>query len=236
METIHHFFTAPEIITKKALAKCVDKKFLHIGNTKELAPLGDAALYATHLDFHHTPFRKDAKYIVMARDPVDVLLSMHSMVGKILGRLGPRKAELLIMLMQRSGGWAEFNLEWWKHRHEENVLFLFYEDAVKDPPGMVAAVTKFLGRPVDSEIAARVLHRSSVKYMKERQAVFDPPGCMPMPMPLEKPSKKGEGMMVNKGKSGGKELDSHTRRQIREYCQRVFAGSDFPLEKWPGCN
>ena len=132
---------------------------------------------------------------------------------------------------------TEFSLRW-KHRHEENVLFFLFEDAVEDPPAMVAAITKFLGKPADPEVAARVLERSSVKCMKERHAVFDPPPCLEPPVPVKKPAVKGESVMVNKGKSGSgaKELDEDTRRQIREYCQRVFAGSDFPLAKWPGCN
>lgn len=238
LQTIHHAVACPEIVTAKAVAKCEDKKIMHAGNLHGRSATGDVAIWGTHLDYHHTPSRKDAKYLIMARDPVDVILSLQSMISKILGRVGPRKHELLPMLETASGGWAEFNLEWWKHRHDANVMFVFYEDAVKDPKAMVANFTKFLGKPDDPDIAARVLERSSVAYMKARHKVFDPPTCMEMDMPLQKPKNTKESMMVNKGKAGrgAKEIDDATRQRIREYCQRVFKGSDFPIEKWPGCN
>merc|ERR1711953_583602 len=97
------------------------------------------------------------------------------MVSKMLGRLAPRKEELVPILESASGGWAEFNLEWWKHKDEENVLFVFYEDAVKDHASVIASITRLLGKPQDLELAQHVLERSSVAYMKARHAVFDPP-------------------------------------------------------------
>lgn len=238
MKTLHHFVGIPEIVTTKAVSKCEDKGILTQSNHKELAPLGKSTLWATHLDYHHTPHNANTKYVVMARDPVDVLLSLHSMVSKMLGRLAPRKEELVPMLESASGGWAEFNLEWWKHKDEENVLFVFYEDAVKDHASVIASMTRLLGKPQDSELAQHVLERSSVAYMKARHAVFDPPPCMELSLPIKKPSAKDESMMVNKGKagSGAKQIDEYTRRHIREYCQRVFSNSDFPFWKFPSCN
>lgn len=235
IESIHHWMVLPELLTSKSVAPCNDPKILHMLNHRELAPLGKGTLFGTHLDYGHTPHNKDAKYVVMARDPVAVLLSLQSMIGKILGRLGPQLEELAEMLQLIAGGWAEYNLEWWKHRHETNVLYLFYEDAVQDPVGTVQTLRKFLGKSSDEAVEGRIVERSNAAYMKKRHKAFDPPVCKDM-LPIQAPT-GGESVMVNKAKAkvDSKQVPSEVRKRIRDYCQRVFAGTDFPITKWPGC-
>lgn len=237
MESIHHSASAPEIITDRSIKKCRDDNILTLRNAKALAPLGEASLFGTHLDYHHVPHHEDAKYLVMARDPVDILLSMHTQLDKMLGRIAPRKGEVVNMLRLSSGGWAEFNLEWWKHRNESNVLFYFFEDAVKDPPAFVRAIMGFLGKPKDPEVLGRVLERSSFAYMKKRHETVDPPKCMNIPPPITRPLTSLKSVMANKGEvnRGHKEIDDETKKQVREYCQQVMAGSDFPVERLKGC-
>ena len=75
------------------------------------------------------------------------------------------------------GGWAQFNLDWWNLRTQKNVLFLFYEDALKDPEATVRAIYGHLNRSSSDAAVRKVVEKSSLSYMKNRSAAFEPPAC-----------------------------------------------------------
>lgn len=42
------------------------------------------------------------------------------------------------------GSWYDHVAEWWTHRNDENVLFLWYEDLLRDLSGSVRKIAAFL--------------------------------------------------------------------------------------------
>merc|ERR1712150_158649 len=128
-------------------------------------------------------------------------------------------------------GWAEYNLDWWKKRNDANVLFLFYEDAIKNLTNTVVDVTRFLGYPIDWETIEKVRYLSSLEYMKPNANKFEPPDCV-SPLGIRKPGGKVD--MVNKGKSGrGKKIiPSDVRMEVKKYYHRVFGTTDFPVNRY----
>lgn len=84
-----------------------------------------------------------AKVVVMIRNPLDAMRSMHTMLRQILGPNAPTMRQMFEGSFKRPGmGWAEFTLEWWKSHQQqpERVLVLFYEDAVHDLLGTIQKV------------------------------------------------------------------------------------------------
>eukprot|EP00931_Biecheleriopsis_adriatica_P095516 TRINITY_DN69111_c0_g1_i1.p1 TRINITY_DN69111_c0_g1~~TRINITY_DN69111_c0_g1_i1.p1 ORF type:complete len:357 (-),score=46.80 TRINITY_DN69111_c0_g1_i1:32-1102(-) len=235
-ECIHDFETALEILRPSTFekAKISPENTLFLTNYKDKSPV-KPFLHTTHLDFEHLPASSTAKYIVMIRDPLDVMRSLHSQIGKFLGRLQPSLDEVLPIFLRGMGGWAEYHRGWWTQRHKPNILILFYADAVKNLSDAVYQITDFLGRETDLDTVARVVERSSIDYMKKRSKSFEPP-ALPKVFPFQKPQGTDVGM-INKGKMGeGKAVFSASvQAAVREYCRRVLADIDFPFDSLPSC-
>jgi hypothetical protein len=59
----------------------------------------------------------------------------------------------------------------WSHRHDENVLFLFYEDLLADLEGSLRQLSRFLGKPVKDEDLPKLLDHLSIKNFKNNPAI-----------------------------------------------------------------
>ena len=70
--------------------------------------------------------------------------------------------------------WFDHVQSWWPHRNDPNVLFLRYEEVIADLPGTMRRVADFCHLPLTDEIAARVLERCSVDFMRQHNEKFDP--------------------------------------------------------------
>ena len=61
--------------------------------------------------------------------------------------------------------WTASNLRdilvWWEHRHDKDVLLLFYDDLKEDHTGCVRRIAKFMGVDCDDETIARVVHTTT---------------------------------------------------------------------------
>merc|ERR1712113_547518 len=121
------------------------------------------------------------KYVVMMRDPLDTLLSLHSQNAKILGPGAPTLEEIYKHVFRNMvHGYAKFNLQWWKEhkKHPEQVMFVFYEEAVANLTEAVVNIGSFLGKKLDVEAIERIRFKSSVEYMKPMKDKFEPPSCV----------------------------------------------------------
>jgi len=93
---------------------------------------------------------KGARYIYVARDPVDAFLSCYehlpAYANLLPGDLEPQQfADALFAGAARAGQiWPHF-LGWWKQRRNPDVLWVFYDDLHADLPGCIARVAEFLG-------------------------------------------------------------------------------------------
>jgi hypothetical protein len=70
--------------------------------------------------------------------------------------------------------WVRHYESWWPHRHDPNVLFLRYEEMVRDLDGTVRRIAAFCGIPVDEAAMPRILERCSAAFMRRYNEKFDP--------------------------------------------------------------
>ena len=210
---------------------CEDTPIVWIDNLKEDRPYKN--IIATHIPLLHVPYSPKAKYIVMARNPLDTLLSNFEVMQKVLGpRLAPGLEEIYGLLFENgNNSWPEYYRSLWEARHRENFVFLFYEDALEDPVGTINVLANHLGMHLDDQTVERVRHLCSYKYMKANAKMFEPPECVAL-FPFSPPKAKIE--MVNKGKSGrGKhEIPKELQKKLHSRLVKAFEGSDFPIERY----
>ena len=62
-------------------------------------------------------------------------------------------------------------LGFWERRHEENILFLTYEEMKKDLPAVIRKVSGFLNRTLTEDDVAKLTAHLSFKNMKMNKAV-----------------------------------------------------------------
>ena len=198
-----------------------------------LSPTG-VRVIKTHAPAQHVPYRPDAKYLCVVRDPKDVFVSSyHFIAAAMLGPLRPSVDTWLSLYLSDDafcGPWPEFTASYWPWRDRPNVRFLTYEQMQADRPGVVRALAQFLGVDLTDAQRAQVLERSGYAYMKAHDHKYhQSPGT-----PFSPPG----GQMIRAGRHGGSgELLSPTQQtRIDDWCRaRMRAlGSDFPYDAFYG--
>lgn len=91
--------------------------------------------------------------------------------------------------------WAHIK-EGWSHRHDSNVLFMFYENMSRDLPGTIRKVATFLGKKMNEEDVAKLTEYLKIENFRTNVAVncceLKDVGVL----------KHGEQDFVRKGKTG----------------------------------
>ena len=117
---------------------------------------------------HETP----CKYIYMARNPKDVAASFYCALKQAYF---PDLEWDTFLKYQFEGIWFGNHLDnvlsWWSHRNEKNVLFLKYEDRVKDLAGQIEQIAAFMGAELSSDALSKVVELARFKEMKKDDRV-----------------------------------------------------------------
>jgi hypothetical protein len=161
--------------------------------------------FKSHLPFDKMP--KGARYIVALRDPKDALVSFYRFMEGWFFEPGSIGFEdfaqaRLAGSTAHDGYWHHLN-SWWAQRDNPDVLLMSYEQMIADPAARIRRVAAFCGIPLDAELLALTLERSSLAFMLQHKTLFDdtmmrqaselrcnlPPG--------------GDSAKVRKGGSGG---------------------------------
>ncbi|KAK8775669.1 hypothetical protein V5799_030987 [Amblyomma americanum] len=132
----------------------------------------------THLPLHLMRYSPKARYIVVIRNPFDVLVSMHNfwfMISayKYDGDFNDSYENFMADYIE-SGNYFTFYKDWYERSANPNVLFIVYEDMKKDPEEAILKVARFLGPEYETRLMADggkvlkdVLKYSSVEEMKK---------------------------------------------------------------------
>jgi len=70
------------------------------------------------------------------------------------------------------GAWFRNVKSWWPHKNDNNVLWLRYEDMVKDLAGAIDSILVFLNWTLSDEEKKKVLNYSSFAWMKQHSNRF----------------------------------------------------------------
>ncbi|XP_069091450.1 amine sulfotransferase-like [Pleurodeles waltl] len=133
-------------------------------------------LFTTHLPYYLVPKglkTKKAKVIYVTRNPKDSLASyfhFNNMLRKF--------SENPTIMMEEhfddylngkviAGSWFDHVKGWYTHKDEFNILFLQYEDMVKDLRGAVLKICSFVGKGMDDQTVDTIVERATFKNMKK---------------------------------------------------------------------
>lgn len=140
--------------------------------------------------------RKDVKYIVAIRNPRDCLASLmpfmllhHPAFAKMWGGFPPNAGkdaadvdpkEFKHLMSKDLGGgtsgiqefYIRFWRGWWEHRYNSNVLFLHYQNRLRDHAGEIRKIAMFLNVPLTDDELVRISETTSFDFMKENDEAF----------------------------------------------------------------
>lgn len=201
-----------------------------IGVPLEQAPLvGDRGtrIIKTHLPAALCPYSERAKYIYVVRHPVACFASVAEYMRQLLGPLAPPS--------ERLAGWYCGDRMYWQPwpRHvgawraladsRPNVMFVRYEDMVRDFDGVLDRVAAFLGRQLAGPERDAVVRKCSFAYMKAREDVFE----MTAPTMF---SVGGQGFFSGAGAAAGVGIAPAIRSRILDQCRGVMASAGYSVQ------
>ena len=147
----------------------------------------------THLPLENLVFSPKAKYLCVARDPRDVVWSLHNhftgsnpeieqAVRQASAELGltPPSVDPDVRRYYHDfldGGaqppYWPYIQGWWDVRHLPNVLQLHYADLIGDMPGQIRRIAAFLDIPLDEARLPTMVAQCSIAHMR-KVAADDP--------------------------------------------------------------
>jgi aryl sulfotransferase len=152
----------------------------------------------THTPLDGIPLRPKVTYVVVARDPLDMAVSLYHQAanldreriaeltgGPLVRRRSPRPVE------QWLESWVEADPDpreeldslpgvmWhltdaWRRRRDGNVVLLHYDDLRRDLPGQMRRLAARLGIAVSDEVWPRLVEAATFERMKARADLLVP--------------------------------------------------------------
>ncbi|CAD5121806.1 unnamed protein product [Dimorphilus gyrociliatus] len=147
------------------------------GNNYENLPKEPPRLMKTHLPsyFFEKHFNSGAKFIVVVRNPKDLLVSLYSFIqmNKTMGNFDGSFEELFETFIQRKlpyGDPLDFIANWWKFKDHPKILFMHYEEMKRDLQRCVKLVSKFLEIDLNDDLIKEIANNTTFEAMKSNAA------------------------------------------------------------------
>ena len=142
---------------------------------RKLAALEQPAkprIFAIHHRHEFVP--KGGRIIYCFRDQKDAVLSHYHFLNTLVSLRG--RVSLSIFSQYFMLEKVELNLRdllvWWEHRHNSDLLLLFFDDIKEDHEGCVRRIAKFMGVQCDDDVIARVVHTTTHAEMARHHSKF----------------------------------------------------------------
>ncbi|RWS06893.1 sulfotransferase 1C2-like protein [Dinothrombium tinctorium] len=186
----------------------------------------------THHPFHLTPYSPKAKYITIVREPKDVCVSYFHFcrqlfeINEVDVCTFDQFFEEFMLGEVPYGDYYDHILSWYAHKDDENVLFLVYEQMIKDHVGHILKIAKF----VSSEKCnyEHLILKDNAKLLRQicENTTFDSMKKVPVNNPCEftDPNNVGErGKLIDFFRKGviGDWVNYFNAEQIRRIDQRT---------------
>ncbi|GMG85033.1 sulfotransferase domain-containing protein [Paralimibaculum aggregatum] len=129
--------------------------------------------FKSHLGWEEIP--KGGRYIVVFRDPLDAMLSLHRFFeGWVFEAGAIPVAEFAAYFLERgSESWWHHARSWLRRRGRADTLLLTFEGMKADLPGTVDRVADFIGAPPDPALRALVTRQAGLDFMRRHGTQFD---------------------------------------------------------------
>ena len=134
--------------------------------------LANPRAFKSHLSAKKIP--KGGRYINVMRHPADVLVSMFKFQeGWFLEPGAVDINEFGQVWIKRPEGYFDHLRSWWPRRNDADVLFLAYEQMLKQAPDTITRIAKFIGVPLNDDLLELTLEHSSIDFMLKHKDRFD---------------------------------------------------------------
>ncbi|XP_078664099.1 sulfotransferase 1A1-like [Branchiostoma floridae x Branchiostoma belcheri] len=140
-------------------------------------PLNNAPsprLMKTHLPYHLLPQQArdgKGKIIYCARNVKDVVVSLHNMRRMVqdfpCGTWEENVQDFITPDLAFHGFWWDVIPEYWRHKDDDNLLFIKYEDLKRDLRCHVVKIANFLGKTLPDQRIDEVVANCTFSAMKE---------------------------------------------------------------------
>ncbi|KAL5473288.1 hypothetical protein EMCRGX_G027755 [Ephydatia muelleri] len=162
----------PDVIMTFEIAHLLIKD----GTLDALIQPAEPRIFFTHHEYSTIP--KGGKLIYCFRDQKDALYSNYMFQDTLLWLKErvislPVFAEVITKKFQWTANSLRDLLVWWEHRHDKDVLLLFFDDLKEDHAGCVKRIAKFMGVDCDEETIARIVHTTTHAEMVKHHSKFD---------------------------------------------------------------
>lgn len=135
----------------------------------------------THLPYNLTPYHCNAKYIYVARNPFDCVVSFYYHTQGFVKHYNfaegtfPEFFECFINGEVDWGDYFEHLISWYVRKNDTNVLFLTYEDTIANTQRAVIKIAEFLGTQYSDKLKQpkvldNILHHTSFTKMSQAQS------------------------------------------------------------------
>ena len=118
---------------------------------------------------------RGGKVITCFREPKDIVLSACKYYDTLLAFKGRVSIEVLswsMIDMGRVKDVLESIVYWWEHRHDKDVLLLFFDDIKEDHIGCVCRIASFMAVDCSEEVIAKVVHTTTHAEMARHHSIF----------------------------------------------------------------
>ncbi|XP_071038543.1 sulfotransferase 1C2A isoform X2 [Parasteatoda tepidariorum] len=156
----------------------LDTPFLEMTGAEAAKTMKRPGAIKMHLPFHMTPYSSNAKYIYIARNPKDCLVSFyHHTKGNPVYKFEDGNFDDFFELFMKGevdcGDYFDTLLSWYEHRNDPNVLFLTYEQLKEDARTCILKIAEFMDPKYkemldkNEKILEDVIYHSSFAFMKK---------------------------------------------------------------------
>jgi hypothetical protein len=207
---------------------------------EEMNNFSHPRIFKSHATQAHSPQSDTARFVVVCRDPADVLVSYVKM-KRALDSENPTQAEFVEMFTTDFyiyGTWWRSVASWWQVRQRVNVHFVFFEDLKNQFPAVLQGLAQFLGVAPTPEQIARISQNCSFEAMSGN--LYFQPRSVGLVGQLAKGHADSDFKFINTGKIGTSKslLTAEAREHIYRTCQRKILelAPDFPFNERYGHN
>ncbi len=139
-----------------------------------LEALASPRVFKSHA--HHELLPSSPRFIYVAREVRDVAVSSFHHYCLITGVDHDFEEFLDQFIAERFmfGSWFAHIESWWPRRHDDNVLFLIFDEIVADLESTARKIAKFCDITLDEKALPRILERCDIRFMKQHKTKFDP--------------------------------------------------------------